>query len=361
VKILLKNPSDLPVCHIQDLDAVQKLCSFLNIPFYATNARPRIEDEVLDKLVSNKLLGKANSSCFDCTRSRMRILYSKMQELDADFMATGHYAKARFNISSKEHYICSNASEKSDQSFLLASTPNHILEKLLLPLGELSEREVTKYIKHFGLPVTNSRSDDGFCFRSKKASAGVLESRVPKSLIKTGLIENIDNNSTLGEHEGVIYHHMGERELSFKGVSHVDKELEIVGYNYNKGSLSVGKSDHLRFSGAQLLRISTTDGFDRSKPLQCYVKFKYSKQFVKADIFFKNNNSAFLDFHESVYPLIEKEAIVLYDSASTNSRVLGWALVGSRGDFDLINRVDAFENRDDDEDQPSEKPTLFKF
>ena len=358
---VVNEPSELPVCHIQDLDAVKSLCSFLNIPFYATNARPRVEDEVLDKLVSNKLLGKANSSCFDCTRTRMKILYSKMIELDADFMATGHYAKARYNISSKEHYICSNANETSDQSFLLASTPNNILERLLLPLGELSKREVGKYVKHFGLPVSDSKSQEQFCFRSKKASNKIVESRVPKSLIKPGAVENIENNTTLGEHEGVIYHYLGEKELNFKHIGHVDKDLEVVGYDFYKGSLFVGKPDRLRFSGAQLLKLSTTEGLNRSIPLQCYVKFKYSKKFVKVDIFFKNNDTAFLTFHESVYPLIEKEAIVLYDNASTNSRVIGWGLVGTRGDFDLVNRVSAFERRDDDEDQPREKPTHFKF
>ena len=42
--------------------------------------------------------------------------------------------------------------------------------------------------------------------------------------------------------------------------------------------------------------------------MQCFVKFKYSKKFAKADLFFKNNDCAFIQFYEPAYPLVENEA-----------------------------------------------------
>lgn len=351
----------LPACHINDLDQVQKLCKFLNIPFYATNARPRFEEEVLDKLVSNKLLGKANSSCFDCARARMKILHSKMEELGADFIATGHYAKVRINLRSKNYYLCSSGEESSDQSFLLAGTPNYVLEKLLLPLGELSKKEVLKYVKHFALPVANSIPLDGFCFQSRKASKKVIGDRVPKSLKRPGNAINVETGTTIGEHEGMANHYITEKEPFLKGASHIDKELEVVAFDYPTASLLIGRPSRLKFSGVQLSRLNTMEGLDRSRPMQCFVKFKYSKKFSKADLFFKNNESAFLEFHEPVYPLVENESIVLYESASNNSKVVGWGLLGVRGDFELLNRVESFEDEEVDEDQPKAAPTLFRF
>ncbi|MBG60532.1 MAG: hypothetical protein CMJ16_08755 [Peredibacter sp.] len=351
----------LPACHIRDLDTVQNLCKFLNIPFYATNARPRFEEEVVDNLVSNKLLGKANSSCFDCTRTRMKVLYSKMEDLEADFIATGHYAKVRMNLRSKNHYICTSGEENSDQSFLLAGTPNYVLEKLLLPLGELSKKEVAKYVKHFALPISDPMAMTDFCFSSRRSSKKIIADRVPKSLIRQGNAINVESGTTIGEHAGMANYYITEKEPFLKGGGHIDKDLEVVAFDYASSSLLIGKGERLRFSGAQLSRLSTVEGLDRSGPMQCFVKFKYSKKFAKADLFFKNNDCAFIQFYEPAYPLVENEAVVLYENASSSGRVIGWALVGARGDFELVNRVKSFEDNDVDEDQSKPAPTLFRF
>ncbi|MEX0798371.1 MAG: hypothetical protein WD025_02955 [Bacteriovoracaceae bacterium] len=351
----------LPLCHIQDLEKVRELCERIGAPFYATNAKPQFESEVIDRIVCNKLLGKANSSCFDCAQLRMWILFDKMQTLKADYIATGHYAKVHQNLVSKEFFIHSNNDENSDQSFLLAGTHPSIIEKLILPLGDLNKKEVAKYAKHFSLPAAPSMEQKGFCFRTKESSTSILKSRVPKSLIRPGPVENLDSGNTQGEHEGVVFHYLTEKELDFKSSAHVDKNLEIVGYNYSKAAVYIGHGKHLSFKGAQLSRMALSAGLDKTAPINCFVKFKYSNMFVKADLFFKNNDSAFLQFSEKIYPLIPEEVLVIYDSDSSNSKVIGWGLVGARGDFKLVNRVERFERAEENESTEAQKPDYFKF
>lgn len=352
--------ASLPKCHVQDLEKVKSLCAHLDIPFYATNAKPRFESEVLDVLTGNKLVGKANSSCFNCSLLRMETLYDKMVALDADFIATGHYAKVRMNLNSKKYFIHSSGHEESDQSFLLAGTPGHILERLLLPLGELGRKEVLKYASHFALPLAPSIEQVGFCFRRP---ASVVSKRIPKGLLKTGPIENIENGTSLGEHDGIIKHYIGEKEPAFKDSNHIDKKLEIVGYKYKSATILMGHRERLSFEGAQLVRTQLSKGVNQGAPLACFVKFKYSEKFIKSNLYFKNNDSLFLQFFEDVYPLIPGEVIVIYDSNGTNSKILGYGMVGKRGGFKLLNRVENFERKKDlqDEDAPKEAPTPYKF
>lgn len=359
---LVPDKSQLPICHIENLEHVKKLCENMGIPFYATNSKPRYESEVIDRIVSNKLTGMANSSCFYCSQTRMDILYEKMLSLGADFIATGHYAKTRMNLSSREFYIHSSGDDASDQSFLLAGTPNHILERLLLPLGDLSKKEIAKYAKHFSLPVDASVDQQGFCFRSKEASKMILESRVPKSFVRPGPVENLDTGNISGEHEGVIYHFITESDPKFKTSAHMDKKYEVVGYDYKRATLKIGTKDHLTFKGAQLTRAAFGAGLDKSSPFVCFVKFKYSKKFIKAELFFKNNESVFLQFREEIYPLIFGEVLVIYDSDSSNSKVLGWGLVSHRGEFQLLNRVERFESKEENAENPkNEYLRYFKF
>lgn len=360
---LASKPEALPKCHIRDLEAVKELCEKMQIPFYATNSKPRFESEVIDRIVSNKLTAMANSSCFYCSQTRMHVLYEKMLALKADFIATGHFAKTRMNISSKEFYIHSAADEDSDQSFLLAGTPNHILEKLLLPLGDLSKKEVKKYAGHFSLPSDPSLEQEGFCFRSKSASKKLLESRLPKSFVRTGPVENLESGHNAGEHEGMIYHYITEKEPKFTSSVQTDKRYEIVGYDYKRAAIFLGMPERLSFEGVQLTRSALSSGVDRSVPLSCFVKFKYSKTFLKAALYFKNNNTMLLEFKEKVYPLIPGEAIVVYDSDTSSAKVLGWGLVGQRGRFEPINRVQLYEESSsgDQESAPRVENSLFRF
>lgn len=346
--------SQQPKCQIQDLDQVQRLCEHMGIAFYATNAKSRFESEVLDQLASNKLSAMANRSCFTCTITRAQILYEKMLELDADFIATGHYAKATLNVSSRQYFVHASADENSDQSFLLAGVPSQILQHLLLPLGELSKREIEKYAKHFKMPTQPSLDRKDFCYESKQSSAEVIEKRLPASFLREGAVEHISTGAILGEHKGVIYHHLSEREPKLKQGSHVDKKLEIVGYDFKSASLKMGPPDKLRFKGLQLTRCVFGEGVNKSAPMPCFIKFKYSKELIKALVFFKNNNSVFLEFSEPVYPLIPGEVIVVYDGAGNKSKVLAWGVAGQRGEFKPLNRVAQFESLEDEDSIPDE-------
>lgn len=366
---LVTTPEDIvedqkfqPKCHISDLDKVKNLCEQMDIPFYASDLKSQFDSEVIDRIVANKLVGSANASCFYCTQTRLEVMYQKMKALGADYIATGHYAKVRMNLNSKEYYIHSNSDNSSDQSFLLAAAPAKILNHLLLPLGELSKTEIKKYAEHFKLTVEDSSKQVGFCFRKQKASKKVLESRLPKAFIRPGPVENIDTGLALGEHEGAIYHYITESQPVFKNSPHIDKNLEVIDYNYKTATLKMGTPNYLTFEGVQLTRVKLSEGVDRSGPLTCFLKFKYSNAFVKADMYFKNSGSVFLKFDEEVYPLIKGEVIVIYDSDSSNSKILGWGLANYRGTFKLINRVGKFESSSENEEKKSNKAlSPFKF
>ena len=352
--------ASLPRCHAQDLDQIRILCERIGISFYATNASAQFDSEVMDKLVANKLLGKANNSCFNCVQTRMQVLFQKMQALEADFMATGHYAKIYRNVLSNEYFIHSNNDEKSDQSFLLAGIPSKIVEKLLLPLGDLSKREVEKYAAHFSLDAKPSVKEQGFCFRSKAATNELLKTRIPKSLIRPGPVENLETGTVQGEHDTVVNYNITDNELEFRGGHHFDKALEVVDYNFSKGTLYIGGRKRLTFRGAQLCRASFNPGLDRRSPISCHVKFKNFRKFICADLFFKNNHSAFLQFNQEVYPLVSGEAVVMYDSDKASAKVIGWGLLGTRGSFKLVNRVKAFES-EQDEGAEASSSNFFKF
>ena len=139
--------------------------------------------------------------------------------------------------------------------------------------------------------------------------------------------------------------------------------FEIIDYDFTSGQIFVGEKEHLTFSGTQIVSLIIAEGLSKTRPLVCYIKFKYSADFVKANLYFKNNNTSYLDFDESVYPLIKGESIVIYDSNIRNSKIIGYAQVGNRGLFDPIDRVEYFRNKEENEDEGNVKveKNIFKF
>lgn len=363
---IVNDKTFLPKCHIVDLEKVKEFCDKIKIPFYATDAKSKYENDVIDTLVSKKLTGRANTSCFDCTQMRMEVLYNKMIALEADFIATGHYCKVYKNLNSDEFFIHSNGDVKSDQSFLLAGLDQKYLQHLLLPLGELRNEEVGKISRNFGLLADKSLVQDGFCFKLKESTDKLISSKVPKSLIKEGQVLNGKTDSNLGDHHGMVHHYITEKEFPFVNGGSLDRNLEIVDYNYSKGQIIAGDKTCLSFSGTQVVNLIIAKGLNKTRPVACFIKFKYSANFVKGNLFFKNNQTAYLDFEEDVYPLIKGESMVLYDSNQRNSKIIGYAQVGARGNFEPIDRVKAFKrvNPNETEEEGNNaknKISIFKF
>jgi len=354
-----EDKSFFPKCHIEDLDKIKEFCNSLKIPFYATDAKARFEGEVIDPLLANKLIGNSNSSCFNCTEMRIKVMYEKMKKLNADYIATGHFCKVHQNIDSSDYFVHSNNDPESDQSFLLANVHPKYLKHLILPLGELRAIEVDKISAKFNLDLASHEIKEKFCFKEKGSYEFFIKKRVPKSLINEGQILNLDTENYQGDHTGMINHYVTEKDIEMNGTIPVkDADLEVVGFDFEKSILQVGSSKHLSFKGTQLIKLRLNDNVDKSKPIECFVKNKYNNKMIQCFLFFKNNRSAQIELDEEVYPVIEGEVFAIFDKDSRNAKVIGRGIVGKRGSFKLLDRVEDFKKKNE---KNSTESNPFKF
>lgn len=355
-----ENPDTAPKCHIYNLDKIKNFCDHLGIPFYATDGKREFEDRVLDPFTSNKLTAKANTTCFNCTALRVEILYQKMKKLGAEYISTGHFCKIHKNLNSDIYSIHANNDLESDQSYLLSAVNEKYLKHMILPLGELRESEVKTIAKKFNLPLEASVERELFCYREPEMYSKMLEARIPKSLKKEGQVQNIDTELVHGEHKGVYNHYVTEKNLPFSGVNPNDKSVQIVGYDFSKGIIEIGDETHLSFKGCQIIDLHFSSGLDRTRPMNCFIKNKYSQDYLACTLYFKNNNSAYIEFEKEIYPLIAGEQIVIFDRNTRNAKVIGTGQICDRGEFKLIDRAADFKTKNE-VDEAVKEPKLFKF
>src|SRR3989338_6584254 len=143
-------------CSLDDLYDARRVCDKLNIPFYVVNFEEAFSKEVVDYFVEGYLKGETPNPCVKCNQVlKFEVLLRKAVELEADFLATGHYAR----IEERENGFAlrKGVDAGKDQSYFLFTMTQGQLSKVLFPLGGLTKKEVRAAARRFGLRTSEKK------------------------------------------------------------------------------------------------------------------------------------------------------------------------------------------------------------
>lgn len=196
-------------CSISDMDDARRVCEKLGVPFYVINAVDAFEREIIDTFVREYMHGRTPNPCVLCNNHiKFDFLMERAKELGADFVATGHYAKVRYDEVSKRYSVARANDEQKDQSYYLFGLTQEQLSRTLLPLGDLRKIQVRKMAEEFGLVRVSKKPDSHeICFVGKEGYAAFIEKRIAQPLLGKMIFVLPDNNrypSTLGIHNFTI-------------------------------------------------------------------------------------------------------------------------------------------------------------
>src|ERR1700735_3350509 len=85
-------------CSIDDVYDARRVAEHLGIPYYLVNAQDRFEDEVVRPFVAEYLAGRTPIPCTLCNNHlKFDQLLLTARQIGADRIATGHYARNRYD------------------------------------------------------------------------------------------------------------------------------------------------------------------------------------------------------------------------------------------------------------------------
>jgi len=128
------------------------------------------------------------------------------RELGASRIATGHYA--RITRKDGRWQLCRALDRGKDQSYFLHQLGQAQLAASEFPLGELHKPQVRELAREAGLPTAEKKDSTGICFIGERNFRAFLARWLPA---QPGPIKTPDGR-TLGEHPGVFYFTLGQRE-----------------------------------------------------------------------------------------------------------------------------------------------------
>ena len=241
----------------------------LNIPFQVIDLSIEYKDKIVDYMFNEYEEGRTPNPDILCNREiKFDIFLNTALKLNADFIATGHYAlvESKELDGNKVYYLKSGKDKDKDQSYFLCQLNQFQLSKTLFPVGSLKKDEVRSIAKDNGLITADKKDSQGLCFVGKVKLPDFLQQKLSKKKGNVVLIprdlnlynnfnnddyENDDSNGYLyqpdmgkviGEHSGAHYFTVGQRKgLSIGGMK---DPLFVLATDINKNIIYVGEGEN---------------------------------------------------------------------------------------------------------------------
>lgn len=238
-------------CTPEDLLDARKVANQLGIPHYITDFQATFEQKVVDEFVNAYKHGETPNPCVRCNNDlKFSTLLKRANELGADYLATGHYARVVREISqgdgitesTQEYKLLRAVDASRDQSYFLYGMSQKELSQIMFPLGELTKVEVRKIGRKAGISTSDKPDSQEICFVPKDYSEFV-EKRIQGQVISGNLID--EAGKVLGKHEGIHQFTVGQR----KGIQ-IPTTLPMYVSKIDKttGNVTIGSKEALKKS-----------------------------------------------------------------------------------------------------------------
>lgn len=334
-------------CHLttERMQQIKDFCHALNIPHYVISGADAFSEQVMERWMSQKICGAIKDQCFNCHKMRMAFLYEKMKELGAERMATGHFAKIYLNPTTQEVTISSANDETHDQSDLLANIPREILKHLVLPLSDLSMKEVLKLAENFSIGLKNNHLQIHQCFPESIELKEFLESKVAPSLRESGDIYDLGRTHHLGQHHG-IHQLEFNKDLSFINRNHAgNNQYRMAKFSMRDKTVEMAPPSYFINGGCHLTSCDFQQGVDLSIPFKAYALI--NEELIECMVYPKNLSSVYVELEKNT-TLSLGERVTIYKKKGKNSKVILSGIIKRVGTFHFVERTDDIENQADD-------------
>jgi tRNA-specific 2-thiouridylase len=291
-------------CSLDSIEDARRVARKLGIRHYVLNMQKHLEGQVIKDFCAQYLAGKTPNPCILCNQHlKFGELLKKALALDAQFLATGHYAKVEMH---KDTFYLKKANDlHKDQSYFLYRLNQNKLKHILFPLGSYTKNQVRDLARKFALPVAEKPGSQEICFLPKDNYREFLSIRLNK-LIKPGLVKD-KSGAIIGKHQGIAYYTIGQREGL--GIA-LGYPAYIIRINAKKNEIIVGNREDCLAREFQIKDLHFVDKPIKKKVV-LGVKIRYNHKEERAEVIPAANKIKII-FRKPQFAVTPGQAAVFY-------------------------------------------------
>ena len=296
-------------CGLGAVQDARLVAATLDIPHYVVDFRDAFGKAVIDNFVNEYLQGRTPNPCVICNREiKWGELLAKAEALGADFIATGHYARIRFDDVDQRYVISRGVYEEKDQSYALWAVSQAALRKTLFPLGNLTKPEVREMAQRLGL--RNATKDESFeiCFVADNNYERFLKERVPDLESRVSGGEIVQDGHVVGTHKGFPFYTIGQR----KGIGAFGKKMYVTGIDSAHNRVAIGGTDQLEHRELIAGGVNWSGSGRPTSDMRVTAKVRYKDDDTAATVTPVENNRIRVIFDIPKRAITPGQSVVLY-------------------------------------------------
>ena len=289
------------------LDDARDLCARLGIPHLISDQREAFRTTIIDYFIREYMAGHTPVPCTLCNNYlKWPLLRQLADERGIYHLATGHYVRKRM-IEGYWH-ITTGADADKDQSFFLWGLPQDIMERMLLPMGDLTKIRVREIAEERGFLKAATKKDSiGVCFCPMDYRT-FLRNNVSVEAIQKGKFFD-EKGNFIAWHEGYPFYTIGQRRGLGIDLNRAVFVKEIIP-SENKvvlGDLKLLEKVEMRLKDWNIINPSLLLGHD-----DVIVKIRYRKQANRCTVTLLPDNTLHVQLHEPLTAIAAGQAAAFY-------------------------------------------------
>ncbi len=263
-------------CSIDDVYDARRVAEQLDMPYYLVNQQQRFESDVVQPFVSEYLAGRTPVPCTLCNNHlKFDQLLVTARQIGAERIATGHYARNRFDAGSGRWILSRPADRSKDQTYFLFGLTQDQLAHTLFPLGEMRKPEVRAMAAEAGLRVAGKPDSQEICFIPggdyTKFLHAYLRERGETMPESAGALVSTEGQ-VLGQHAGVQGFTVGQR----KGIGvAAPSPLYVIAIDPASRQVTVGAEEQLMSTDLWAREVNWISIEELRGPMRVQVKIRH--------------------------------------------------------------------------------------
>ena len=323
---------------LEDSQDALQVAEKLGIPFQTIDLSKEYKESIVDYMFSEYESGRTPNPDVLCNREiKFDVFLKKALELNADYVATGHYCrKEQIVVDGKVVYrLIAGKDSGKDQSYFLCQLSQEQLSKALFPVGNLQKSEVREIARELDLSVAEKKDSQGLCFIGKVSLPEFLQQELgPKqgdilelpsdntngkyaSIFHAPLLRRGDGIK-IGEHFGAHYFTIGQRKGLGIGGSPVPRYVVSTDTKENLVYVAAGDEHPALYRKGLFVRSKNVHWIREDKMLMSHKKAKYKariryRQPLQTCTLEKQEEGLYILFDEPQRAVAQGQFVAWYD------------------------------------------------
>ncbi len=297
-------------CSLDSINDARILAVNHGFPHFILDIRAEFGDYIIDNFVEEYLAGRTPNPCVLCnTHIKWDALLKRADQLDCEFIATGHYAQVR--LENGRYVVSKGLDESKDQSYVLWGLTQESLKRTIFPLGKFRKSEIKQMAIESGYEELAKKSESyEICFVPDNDYRAFLKRKV------TDLEERVDGGSfvladgtVVGKHKGYPFYTVGQR----KGLDIAFGEpMFVTEIKPESNTVVLGKKEELEKQKMSVRNFNLIKYTTLPEDYAALTRIRYKDAGMMANVSHNGDKLEVL-FHEKVSAIAPGQSAVFYE------------------------------------------------